>query len=79
LKKEEKKMEVGIAIVCGISLGLIYIYKSVLQAGDDMETFDSISEAAKFKKPANWKVGKLPTELNPVKKHDRVRKTADIS
>ncbi len=69
-------MEVGIVIVCGISLGLIYIYKSVLQAGEDMETFDSVSLEQKLIKPVGWKVGKLPTELKPLKHHSQMKRTA---
>lgn len=66
-------MEVGIAVFCGLSLGLIYIYKCVLHAGEDMETFDSVSGASKFKKPAGWKVGKLPAEMNPIKRGVQVK------
>lgn len=69
-------MEVGIVIVCGISLGLIYIYKSVRQAGEDMETYDRASLERKFKKPEGWKVGKLPSELNLLKEHSQIKKTA---
>lgn len=79
LKKEKEIMEVGIIIVSGITLGLIYIYKSVLQAGEDMETFDSISVASKFKKPDGWKVGKLPADINAVKRTVKVEQTVNIS
>lgn len=72
-------MEVGIVIACGISLGLIYIYKSMRQAGEDMESFDSISISQKFKKPEGWKVGKLPADLNSIQRHVQVKSTADIS
>lgn len=72
-------MEVGIVIACGISLGLIYIYKSMRQAGEDMESFDSISISQKFKKPEGWKVGKLPSEISLPKRNTRIKSTADIS
>jgi len=72
-------MEVGMLVVCGISLGLIYIYKSVIQAGEDMETFDSTSIAQKLKKPEGWKVGKMPAGLNPSKKHMQIKNAANAS
>ncbi len=68
-------MGVGIVIVCLISLGLIYIYKSVLQAGEDMETVDSVSVEQKLKKPDGWKVGKLPKEFNAIKHHSQVKES----
>lgn len=72
-------MGVGIVVICGISLGLIYIYKSVCQAGEDMETFDGITVAQKFKKPEGWKVGKLPAELNPIKQQVQVNRTERVA
>lgn len=71
-------MEVGIVIACGISLGLIYIFKSVRQAGEDMEIFDKISLAQKFKKPEGWKVGKLPVDLSPIQSNFQDKRTVDI-
>lgn len=72
-------MEVGIVIACGISLGLIYIFKCVRQAGEDMESFDEVSLADKFKKPVGWKVGKLPANMDPVRCGVPVKRTADVS
>ena len=71
-------MGLGIVIVCGISLGLIYIYISVCQAGEDMETFDSVSVEQKLKKPDGWKVGKLPVELNAIKHHSQVKESRNF-
>jgi hypothetical protein len=72
-------MEEGIVIAFGISLGLIYIFKSVRQAGEDMESFDEFSLAEKFKKPEGWKVGKLPADMNPVRRKVQVKRTAQVS
>ncbi|EON76526.1 hypothetical protein ADIS_2976 [Lunatimonas lonarensis] len=53
-------MEIGILIATGVSFGLLVIYRSFVGAEEDPETFDATVLAEKFKKPANWKVGKLP-------------------
>ena len=70
-------MGVGVVLVCGVGLGLIYIYNAVLHAADDMETFDSVSFEAKIKKPEGWKIGKMPSEVVSIGKKE-VQKTADI-
>nr|MBI1228564.1 hypothetical protein [Cytophagales bacterium] len=70
-------MGVGVVLVCGVGLGLIFIYNAVLHAADDMETFDSVSFEAKLKKPEGWKTGKMPADIFTKGKKE-VRKTADI-
>jgi hypothetical protein len=54
-------MGIGILIATGVSFGLFVIYRSFVGAEEDPETFDSAILAKKFKKPTNWKVGKLPS------------------
>ncbi|WP_162340624.1 hypothetical protein [Cyclobacterium salsum] len=49
-----------ISVAVGISLGLLFIIKAVRSAEDDPETFEEFKHEAKYQKPANWKVGKLP-------------------
>lgn len=49
-----------LSVILALSLGLLYIVLAVRSAADDPETFDHFRQDVKFRKPANWKVGKMP-------------------
>ncbi|WP_154854709.1 hypothetical protein [Cyclobacterium xiamenense] len=52
-----------VSVILAISLSLLYIVKAVRSAADDPETFDHFQQGEKFRKPANWKVGKMPEAI----------------
>jgi len=52
-----------LSVSLAISLGLVYIIVAVRSATNDPETFDHFKQAEKFRKPANWKVGKMPEAI----------------
>lgn len=56
-------MSIITIIAVGIVAGLLYIYKSIKQAGDDPENFDHYKNDPKFRKPDGWKTGKFPSTL----------------
>ncbi|WP_114749846.1 hypothetical protein [Pleomorphovibrio marinus] len=56
-------MSIITIIAVGMVAGLLYIYKSLKQAGEDPENFDHYKTDPRFRKPVNWKTGQLPSTI----------------
>lgn len=56
-------MSIITIIAVGMVAGLLYIYKSLKQAGEDPENFDHYKTDPCFRKPDNWKIGQLPSSM----------------
>ncbi len=67
-------MSIITIIAVGIVAGLLYIFKSIKQAGEDPENFDHYKTDPRFRKPDDWKTGKLPSSME--KKNENLKKNS---